>query len=231
MEQPEDAYPLVRMPRQVVAAVRARNKRVPDHQLRDQFYRVQKDVLFLFHLHCQVNEHAFETEEARQLRFQLLGERLRTIIFRIYGVDRDRLEDFTLPRDLRSSRRRKKTQEETALDNDICDWPLEETLLWAEVASLKEAERIIAVRYLAGESLFFPRRCERWIRWIGRWTVYMRSMNRCLTAGPRTPTRTSPAGCRAQSSRGSHNPGHQTRLMSSCDHIRVESPGVLPSAL
>ena len=63
MEQPEDAYPLIRMPRQVVAAVRNRNKGKPDVLLRDEFYRVQKDLVFLYHLHTQVNLQAVQDED------------------------------------------------------------------------------------------------------------------------------------------------------------------------
>src|SRR5664279_4561489 len=81
MDQPEDVYPLIRLPKQVVAAVRARNKGTPDLRLRDQFYRVQKDVLFLYHLHNQVNLQALQEEEALHLRMELLNERLRSLIY------------------------------------------------------------------------------------------------------------------------------------------------------
>ena len=157
MDQPQDLYPLVRMPGQVVAAVRAHKKDVPDHRLEDHLDRAQKDVLFLFHLHSQINEHAFETEEPRQLRLQLLGERLRTLILRSWNVEREQCKSTSPARAPgRPARRRKKTQEETALERDLIDWPVEEALLWAEVTSLKEAERILSERYMAGESLFFP---------------------------------------------------------------------------
>jgi len=42
LDQPDESYPLIRMPRQVVDAVRARHKGVKDERLRDQFYQVQK---------------------------------------------------------------------------------------------------------------------------------------------------------------------------------------------
>ena len=80
IDQPDDVYPLIRMPAQVVGAVRARNKGVPDAKLRGEFYRVQKDVLFLYHLHKQVNMRALMQEETCQLRLSLLTEKLRGII-------------------------------------------------------------------------------------------------------------------------------------------------------
>src|SRR5660397_196501 len=73
MDQPEDAYPLIRLPKQVVAAIRARNKGTPDSRLGDQFYRVQKDVLFLYHLHNQVNLQALQEEETLRLKVTLLS--------------------------------------------------------------------------------------------------------------------------------------------------------------
>src|SRR5450756_390914 len=87
LEQPEEAYPLIRMPKQVVAAVRAQNKGKPDILLRDDFYRVQKDVTFLYHLHKQVNVQALQDEEALRLKVTLLSERLRGLIYRIWAID------------------------------------------------------------------------------------------------------------------------------------------------
>src|SRR5665811_2262978 len=108
MDQPEDAYPLIRLPKQVVAAIRARNKGTPDLRLGDQFYRVQKDVFFLYYLHNQVNLRALEEEEALRLKVTLLSEKLRSLIRRIPV--------------------REKTPDELDLDLDeaIDAWPLEE---------------------------------------------------------------------------------------------------------
>lgn len=157
MDEPDDSYPLIRMPRQVVAAVRAEHKGIPDAQLRPRLYRVQKDLLFLYHLQSEMNEHVLESEEPFRLRLRLLGEKLRGLVYQIHSVDGDRLKCFELPENLtRPGRKRKKTQEEKALEKHILSWPGEEALLWAEVTSVKEAERLIAARYLDGEPLFFP---------------------------------------------------------------------------
>ena len=97
LDQPEDVYPLIRMPRQVVAAVRRKNKGTPDMRLREEFYRVQRDLLFLYHLHQQVNLQALQQEEALHLRMELLNEKLRSLIYHVAVVDGRRLEGLKLP--------------------------------------------------------------------------------------------------------------------------------------
>ena len=143
MDQPEDAYPLIRLPKQVVAAIRARNKGTPDSRLGDQFYRVQKDVFFLYYLHNQVNRRALEEEEALRLKVTLLSEKLRSLIRRIPV--------------------REKTPDELDLDLDeaIDAWPGEEQMLWGEVTAFQEAVRLISRQYLGGEELLFPDSANR----------------------------------------------------------------------
>jgi len=143
MDQPEDAYPLIRLPKQVVAAIRARNKGTPDSRLGDQFYRVQKDVFFLYYLHNQVNLRALEEEEALRLKVTLLSEKLRSLIRRIPV--------------------REKTPDELDLDLDeaIDAWPGEEQMLWGEVVAFQEAVRLISRQFLGGEELLFPDSANR----------------------------------------------------------------------
>jgi hypothetical protein len=164
LEQPEEAYPLIRMPRQVVAAVRARNKGTSDVLLRDEFYRVQKDVVFLYHLHKQVNMQALQDEEALRLKVTLLSEKLRGLIHRIWAIDALRLERLQFPGDLSAplpKRRRKKTTEEVDLNEAIDAWPGEELMLWGEVVAFQEAVQLISRRYLGGEELLFPQSAHR----------------------------------------------------------------------
>ena len=166
MDQPKDVYPLIRMPRQVVAAVRARNKGTPDLRLRDQFYRVQKDVLFLYHLHNQVNLRALEEEEALRLKVTLLSEKLRSLIRCIPVHDALRRERLPLPEDAGAPPPKgggKKTKDELdlALDEAIAAWPGEEEMLWGEVVAFQEAVRLISRQFLGGEELLFPDSANR----------------------------------------------------------------------
>jgi hypothetical protein len=164
LEQPEDAYPLIKMPRQVVAAVRNMNKGKPDHLLRDEFYRVQKHVTFLYHLHRQVNVQALQDEEALRLKVTLLTEKLRGLIHRIWAIDALRLERLQLPDDLSAplpKRRRKKMKDDLDLDGAIAAWPGEEQMLRGEVVAFEEAVQLISRRYLGGEELLFPQSAHR----------------------------------------------------------------------
>ena len=141
----------------MVAAVRARNKGMPDARLRDQFLRAEKDVLFLYHLHEQVNMRAIGEQECQALKLALLSEKLRTIIGAVYTVDAARLERFTFPQDLRRPLpKRKKSKQELELEGDIVNWAREEKILWGEVMTLLEASRLVSARYLAGEELLYP---------------------------------------------------------------------------
>ncbi|MBN1321151.1 MAG: hypothetical protein JXA87_09960 [Thermoleophilia bacterium] len=157
LDQPEENYPLVKMPAQVVAAVRAANPGVKDEYLREEFYRVQKDVLFLFHLHSRLNMRVMQEEETRRLALDLLSERLHGLILSVYAVDLGRLDGFTFPPDLsRPLAPRRKADHELALEEQLAAWPREEALLWGEVSAMRQAERLLSERYLGGEELLYP---------------------------------------------------------------------------
>src|SRR5680860_679066 len=159
LDQPDDAYPLIRMPKQVVAAVRRKHKGTPDSHLRDQFHRVQKDVLFLYHLHIQVNLRALQEEEALHLKVELLSERLRSLISHTAAVDGRRVEGVKVSDVARTKpprRRRRMTKEEVDLQEALDAWLFEENLTWGKVVTFQEAERLISRRYFGGEDLLFP---------------------------------------------------------------------------
>ena len=156
IEQPDDVYPLVRMPSQVVAGVRSRHKGILDVCLKEEFYRAQRDVLFLFHIHKQLNLRVITDLETVRLRFCLLSESLRSIVAQAYMVDTLRLERLEFPEDLAQPMpKRKKKAHEVALEKDIAAWDEAEKSLGRFVSVLAEAESILARRYFAGELLLF----------------------------------------------------------------------------
>ena len=159
MDQPDEAYPLIRMPAQVVAAVRNQNKGQRDEFLRDEFYQVQRDVLFLYHLHKQVNMRALQDEEALRLKLALLAQSLRALIHRVWAFDSARLDHFEFPEDLSKPlprRKGRKSEEELELEEALSAWPREEQMLWGEVTAFREAVGLISRRYLGGEELLYP---------------------------------------------------------------------------
>jgi hypothetical protein len=80
VDQPDDSYPLVKMPRQVVAAVRTAMKGKPRADVDREIYLVQRDVLFLFHLAIGLNTRALELAETLRLKGLLLSEQFHSLM-------------------------------------------------------------------------------------------------------------------------------------------------------
>jgi hypothetical protein len=145
------------MPAQVVAAVRARNKGTPDEDLRGEFYRAHKDMFFLYEIHEQLNRQAIQEQEVRQLKVQILGDKLKALINHFHFCNIARLKGFKFPDDLSTPLpERTKPKDELSLDEEILAWPREEMLLWGEVMSFTEATRILSEHYFGGEDLLYP---------------------------------------------------------------------------
>jgi hypothetical protein len=167
MDQPKDAWPLVTMPRQVVEAVRKQNQRTPDERLRDQFYRAQRDVLFLFFLHNRLNLEALHEEETTWPKVALLAEQLRNLIYRKTELDERRLENLTFPDELRQIRTRGQVKKHPTatgnvkLDKDITAWSAEERRLRTRVLSLRETGTLLARHYFGREELLYAQSCRR----------------------------------------------------------------------
>jgi hypothetical protein len=88
LDQPDDSYPLVKMPRQVVEAVRTAMKGKPRADVDREIYLVQRDVVFLFHLAIGLNTRALELAETLRLKALLLSEQLHSLILR-HAVGQD----------------------------------------------------------------------------------------------------------------------------------------------
>ena len=56
LTQPEDAYPLVKLPKAIYEGTRARMRGKNDEELRGALRSSYRDLFFLFHLHSQLNE-------------------------------------------------------------------------------------------------------------------------------------------------------------------------------
>ncbi|MBU2601512.1 MAG: hypothetical protein KKA32_05005 [Actinobacteria bacterium] len=82
LDQPDDAYPLVKMPGQVAEAVRTAMKGRCREDILKEIRRAQKDVLFLFHLATGLNAWALERAETLGLKGQLLREQFQTLHLR-----------------------------------------------------------------------------------------------------------------------------------------------------
>lgn len=167
MDQPDESYPLIRMPAQVVAAVRSKNKGQRDELLRDEFYQVQRDLLFLYFLHNRLNFHVTREEETICSRLTLLAEQLRSLVMRKAENDRRRIQDLKFPEDLSKLESKKRGSSKKATTGDgtlheaLTAWAAQERELRAQVLTLQEAGRLLARRYLGGEEMLHSQSLRR----------------------------------------------------------------------
>ena len=98
IDQPDDAYPLIRMPAAGGGGGAGPKQGGAGRQAADQFYRVQKDVLFLYFLHKQVEMRALMDHEAIQLRVVILIKEIRALINEKHALDQMRLDRVDLGR-------------------------------------------------------------------------------------------------------------------------------------
>ena len=85
--QPDEAYPLFRLPRQNGEATRSRLKGRPEPQINKAICESEKNLLFLFHLHSQVNERLLQDTEALRLRIALLWALLHELLVQVQISD------------------------------------------------------------------------------------------------------------------------------------------------
>ena len=156
LDQPDESYPLIRMPKQVVDALRSRNKGVRDDRLRDQFYRVQKDVLFLYGLQKQPELWAGIEKEAIHLLGVILIKDLRVLM-----KEKHIVEDMQLARVREGGERLKrpgKAEKEARAryEAHTASWVPEMNTLLARVLSFLSAADMISRTYFAGEDVPYP---------------------------------------------------------------------------
>jgi hypothetical protein len=156
IDQPDDVYPLIHMPHQVVGAVRAQNKGVPDIKLRSEFRRVQKDVLFLYFLHKQAQMRALMDHEATQLRVIILIKEIRALINEKHSLDQMRLARVDLGG--RKHPRPGKVETSTRADytEHVAGWLPEADAVVVRILTFLAAAHMISHTYFAREDILFP---------------------------------------------------------------------------
>lgn len=156
LDQPDEAYPLIRMPRQVVDAVRARNKGVKDELLREQFYSVQKDVLFLYHLQKEAEMWAAMEKEPTHLLGVILIKDLRALI-----LAKHELQDMHLDRVREGGERLKRPGKEekdarARYEKHREAWTVQMDELLVRVRTFLTAVDLVSRTYFAGEDVLYP---------------------------------------------------------------------------
>jgi hypothetical protein len=156
VDQPDDVYPLVRMPRQVVGAVRARRKGVPDLKLKDEFRRVQKDLLFLYYLHKQPNKRALVDHEAIQLRVIILIKEIRALTLEKHGLDQMRLGRVNLGGGRHPKAGKVERSAKALYQEHVRDWLPEAEEVRARILRFLAAVQMTSRRYFGGVDILYP---------------------------------------------------------------------------
>jgi len=140
----------------VVGAVKARNKGVPDVKLRSEFYRVQKDVLFLYFLHDQANSRALMDRESLSLRVVILIKEIRALINERHTVDQLRLERV----DLAGKKHGRAGKVEKSMQDlyraHVQSWLPEAEGVRTRILEFLSAAERISRRYFAGADILYP---------------------------------------------------------------------------
>jgi hypothetical protein len=152
LDQPEDAYPLVRLPQLLYAGTKTRLRGRQEEDRQRPLRSGYRDLLFLFHLHSQLNERVAHRLKELTFRVFFLTEQLRRF------MDRDSLlEDQTellklIPGKKPRLPRRDKVREREKLEL----WREHAGSFEADVRDLLGAAKRLSARYYAGEDVLFP---------------------------------------------------------------------------
>jgi len=156
LNQPDDAYPLIRMSRQVVGAVRARSKGNARDDVRDKIYRVQKDVLFLYFLHQQVEMKALVDHEAIQLRVIILIKEYRALVREKHALDQLRVSRIDLEGNKHGRPDEVEKTMRTHYEEHAQGWLPQAREVRKRIAVFFKTAEILSRRYFASEDILYP---------------------------------------------------------------------------
>jgi hypothetical protein len=152
LDQPEDAYPLVRLPQLLYAGTKARLRGRKEEELRRTLRSGYRDLLFLFHLHSQLNERVAHTQKELIFRVLFLTEQLRRFMDRDAAQeDQDQLLKLIPGKKPRLPRRDKARESEL-----MGLWREHGLSLEEDVRDLLGAAERLSVRYFSREDVLFP---------------------------------------------------------------------------
>ena len=155
-DQPDEAYPLIRMPEQVVGAIRAKNKGVSDTELRDQFFAVQRDLLFLYYLHSQANLRASSDHEPLSLRVIMLIREIRALTLESYGLDELRRGRTGVEAGVQKRPGKKDREAREGYRAHLERWLPEAMEVRRRICVFLMATDLLSRRYFAGHDILYP---------------------------------------------------------------------------
>lgn len=151
-DQPEAAYPLVRLPRHLDVGTKQQMKGQKEAQIAATLSVRQRDLLFLFHLHSQLNDRVTFTLNELRWRVLFLAEQLR------HFLDLDALEEEQAGLLRRIPGRKPRVpQRDRARDQEkLQTWRALAEALDEDVRDLLGAAECLSTRYFSGEDLLYP---------------------------------------------------------------------------
>lgn len=151
LEQPDDAYPLIRLPRLLYERSPVSGRRVCEPKEREALRGSYRDLLFLYHLHNQANERVLGCRQELLWRALWAAERRRTLLEQHRSLE------------AASARERKRAafrRERDAFRESLTVWRGELSRLSDDLCALLGAAELLSDRYFAGEDLIFPEEFE-----------------------------------------------------------------------
>jgi hypothetical protein len=138
--EPDSAWPMATLPKQVAAAVKQALKGQPREEVSRGVRQAVRDVVFLFHLHQQVNRKLMEKQEAFLFRLRWLRAELGRLHYQ-------KMAGQASPSGIRTRIPRRQ---------EVTRWHEETELFLEELHGLRLAVMAISKRYFDGHELLFP---------------------------------------------------------------------------
>jgi hypothetical protein len=136
----DSAWPMATLPKQVTGAVEQALKGIPRKEISNGVRQAVRDVLFLFHLHQQVNGKLMEEQKAFLFRLRWLRAELGRLHYQ-------KLAHQASPSGIRKGVLKRR---------DVTRWQQEAKLFLEELHDLRLAVITIIQRYFDGRDLLFP---------------------------------------------------------------------------
>jgi hypothetical protein len=142
--RPDSAWPMATLPEQVAAGVRQVLKGQPREEVSREVRQAVRDVLFLFHLHQQVNRKLMEKQEAFLFRLRWLRAELERLRYQ-------KTVSQVSPSEIGTGVPRRQ---------GLIRWQEETELFLTELQGLRLAVMTISKRYFDQHDLLFPALAE-----------------------------------------------------------------------
>jgi hypothetical protein len=174
--QPWESAPVCRLSKQFELATRESMKGQPRERVESVVRQRQRDVVFLVHLHHQVNGDCLTEQKARHIMTGFLGERLVRLVL-----------DDTIHEHESRSRKRQSNRPRTRRSKDdvelIQDWKEAAGMFLSELYAFQDACHSIEQHYFDGHKVLFPDTEDDLLNLIKRVEWLVESFNDLIACG------------------------------------------------